>query len=178
MPRVPFLGLAHRAPARVYGPIGEHYFTPRDAVAAVVADPITGGTALVVLISNRPDTCEKIAAGTQPRDAEGFSFALARIPKGGKASAAADPGAFRIVAPGTSEARGGIASASYKRVEQCEQVSAYEGASGTVTLKELGFDRIAGEFDVVFAGDGGRVAGAFEASQCDALLTAVAPACR
>jgi hypothetical protein len=177
LPRFPSFGAARSGPARVSGPIGEHYFTPRDAIAAVISDPVSGGSALVILITNRPDSCDSIAAGLQPANAEGFSFALARIAADGKAIVAAGPGTFHIVDAGSESFRGDIAMASYKRSEHCQAVAAYESASGSVTLKDLAFDRIAGEFDVVFAG-GGRIAGAFDASQCDALASAAARRCQ
>ncbi len=138
----------------------------RDALSKVV----TVGTDSVgaILISNSPNTCAKLSANQQPRNAKWIVIAIG-TQSGSRASAPTGTGNYTVYSQAAIVgATGNVALAVYAATDaNCVAVSRIEATSGTVVLTRVDSSGYSGTFDVTFS-DASHVTGSFSASTCAA----------
>ena len=166
------------SPATVNGAIGGQSMAAKDAISTVLT--IQGvGTAGQILISNAPDTCAKVAANQQPKNAQAVLLVVGTQSATG-VSAPSSPGSYPVYSRAASNSiSGNVAIVEYASSDAtCKTVAAYEAASGTVTITNVGpSGAYWGTFDVTFSGSGGHVTGSFSSASCSALRPDIGGTC-
>ncbi len=154
------------SPASVSGTMSGQSMDARDALSKVV----TVGTDSVgaILISNSPNTCAKLSANQQPRNAKWIVIAIG-TQSGSRASAPTGTGNYTVYSQAAIVgATGNVALAVYAATDaNCVAVSRIEATSGTVVLTRVDSSGYSGTFDVTFS-DASHVTGSFSASTCAA----------
>ena len=154
------------SPVTVNGNLAGSAMGAQDAVSNT---PSTGDFPALMLFTNAPNTCARLAAGEQPKNAKALAIGIGTI-NGNIFFAPAASGSFTVY--GFAEVgnhTGNVAVAQYIGTDAaCTQVADLEGTSGTVTLTRVDANGYAGTFDITFA-DLSHVTGNFTANKCAAL---------
>jgi hypothetical protein len=163
------------SPASVSGTIGGQSFGAQDSVSNVLS--IGFGSAGVVLITNAPNTCGKLSAGQEPRNAQAV-FLLVGNQTAGVVSAPTAAGSFTVHDSATvGSFSGPVAVAQYQAIDaNCLPIAQIEAISGTVTLTRVDSTGYAGTFDLTFS-DASHATGSFTANQCAALTMNISGTC-
>jgi len=164
-------------PASVNGAIGGRSMSARDAISNVLHFG-NDDSAAVILITNAANTCGKVAANQRPKNGQAIVVTVGTQSATG-AAAPASPGTYPVFSRAASDSiSGNVAIVEYAASDaSCKTAAAFEGASGTVTLTNVGPGTYSGTFDVTFSGSGGHVTGSFSSSACAALDGTIAGTC-
>lgn len=170
-------GPDHASPASLSGSIGGQPMVARDAVSTVLRSGSSSEGAIV--ITNASNTCQKMVAGQQPRNAQAIFIEIGTQGTSGTVAPSA-PGTYVVHSHSdATSASGNVAVVSYGATDaSCHPSASFEGVSGTVTLTAVGANGYAGTFEVTFSGGAGRVTGSFSGDTCTSLSLDPNAACQ
>jgi hypothetical protein len=168
-------GGSSSSPASVSGSIGGQPFDAQDSISNLVS--IGFGSGGLILITNSPNTCGKLSASQQPKNAKAIFFELGNQTAGG-ISAPPATGSYTVHDSTTiNNFTGNVALGQYAATDAtCTPVAEVETISGTVTLTRVDANGYSGTFDVNFT-DGSHATGSFSANRCAALSTSIGGTC-
>jgi hypothetical protein len=161
--------------ATVNGTISGQSMGAQDSVSNVLTS--SGNSEGLILITNAGNTCGKLTANQQPRNAKAIFIDMATQTTT-TFSAPAASGAYTVYSSGTiGNVTGNVALALYAATDaNCNPVTSIEATSGTVTLTRVDSTGYSGTFDITFS-DASHVTGSFTAGKCTALSTNIQGTC-
>jgi hypothetical protein len=168
-------GSSGGSPASVNGNIGGQPFDAQDSISNVVAAGF--GSAGLVLITNASNTCGKLTANQQPKNAKAVLIVFG-FQSGGAITAPTSTGSYTVHDSATvGNFTGNVAVGQYAATDAtCTPVAEAETVSGTVTLNRVDANGYSGTFDVTFD-DASHATGSFSANRCAALSTNIGGTC-
>jgi hypothetical protein len=161
--------------ATVNGTISGQSMGAQDSVSNVLTS--SSDSEGLILITNAANTCGKLTAGQQPRNAKAILIEIG-TQTATAVSAPAASGTYTVHSSGTiGNFTGNVALALYAATDaNCNPVSSIEASSGTVTLTRVDSTGYSGTFDITFS-DASHVTGSFTAGKCTALSTNIQGTC-
>jgi len=163
------------SPASVSGTLAGQAMGAQDAVSNV----LTSGSDSqgFVLITNASNTCAKLTANQQPKNAKAIAVGVATTNATGFSAPAAAGTVTVYSSAAIGNATGNVAVAQYVATDAvCNTIAQIEGSSGTLTLTRVDANGYSGTFDITFS-DGSRATGSFSANKCTALSDSIAGTC-
>ena len=168
-------GSSSSGSATVNGNIGGQPMAAQDAVSNV----LTSGSNSqgFILITNASNTCGKLAASQQPKNAKAIAVGIA-TQTGTSYAAPAATGAYTVYnSSNIGTASGNVVVGEYVATDAlCNNIASIEASSGTVTLTRVDSNGYAGTFDITFS-DLSHATGSFTANKCTALTDTVGGTC-
>ena len=163
------------SPVTVNGNIAGQAMGAQDAVSNVISGG--GDSQGFLLITNAANTCTKLTANQQPKNAKAIGIGLANVTQTGFTAPTATGDYTVYSSANIGTATGNAALGQYVATDAvCNPVAQIEATSGKVTLTRIDANGYAGSLDITFS-DGSHVTGNFTANRCNALSDTIGGTC-